>query len=79
MDVGRITRRKMRPRTAKACRPGALVAGAKLALLTRRPFGSDAPRCTSDGDTKAGLSGASTQEPVNTIAQGMPVQRLNLW
>ena len=32
-----------------------------------------------DGDTKAGLTGASTQEPVNTIAQGMPVQRLNLW
>src|SRR5262249_42029278 len=24
-----------------------------------------------DGDTKAGLTGASTQEPVNTIAQGM--------
>jgi hypothetical protein len=24
-------------------------------------------------------TGASTQEPVNTIAQGMSVQRLNLW
>ena len=31
-----------------------------------------------DGDTKAGLTGASAQEPVNTIAQGMPVQRPNL-
>ena len=26
-----------------------------------------------DGDTKAGLTGARTQELVNTIAQGMPV------
>jgi hypothetical protein len=26
-----------------------------------------------DGDTKAGLTGAHTQEPVNTIAQGMPL------
>jgi len=24
-------------------------------------------------------TGESAQEPVNTIAQGMPVQRLNLW
>jgi hypothetical protein len=31
-----------------------------------------------DGDTKAGLTGASTQEPVNTIAQGMSVFRLRL-
>jgi hypothetical protein len=37
------------------------------------PNGRDAPRCASDGDTKAGLTGASTQEPVNTIAQGMSV------
>ena len=55
-------------RTAKACGPGALVAGAK-------PVGGDS---AGDGDTKAGLAGASTQEPVNTIAQGVPVFRLNL-
>ena len=50
-------------RTAKACGPGALAAGAN-------PQGS---RARGDGDTKAGLTGASTQEPVNTIAQGMSV------
>ena len=55
-------------RTAKACGPGALVAGAK-------PMEGDS---TGDGDTKAGLTEASTQELVNTISQGMPVQRLNL-
>jgi hypothetical protein len=55
-------------RTAKACGPGALEAGAK-------PVGDDS---SGDGDTKAGLAGASTQEPVNTIAQGMPVFRLHL-
>jgi len=31
-----------------------------------------------DGNTKAGLTGASTQEPVNTIAQGMPVTSADL-
>ena len=33
----------------------------------------------SDGDTKASLTGASTQEPVNTIAQGMPMLWLIPW
>ena len=51
-----------RARTAKACGLGALVAGANLRV--EEPGG--------DGDTKAGLTGASTQEPVNTIAQGRP-------
>ena len=64
----RIAGRAMRMRTAKACGPGALAAGAKSAE------GDSA----GDGDTKAGLTGASTQEPVNTIAQGMPVNRLDL-
>ena len=49
------------------------MAGAKIALLTMSALGPDAPGCAIDGDTKAGLTGASTQEPVNTIAQGMPV------
>jgi hypothetical protein len=48
-------------RTAKACGPGALVAGAKVA--GRRP--------ASDGDTKASLTGARTIYAVKTIAQGM--------
>src|SRR5215469_12096694 len=59
-------RRAARRRTAKACGPGALAAGAK-------PAEGDS---ADDGDTKAGLTGASTQEPVNTIAQGMSVFRL---
>jgi|SRR5579871_2465335 len=63
----RIVRRAMRERTAKVCGPGALAAGAKLAGL------AFALRCAGDGDTKAGLTGASTQELVNTIAQGMPM------
>ena len=54
-------------RTAKACGPGALAAGAK-------PVEGDS---AGDGDTTAGLAGASTQEPVNTIAQGMPMLRLD--
>ena len=65
---GRVAWRAMRKRTAKACGPGALAAGAK-------PVEGDS---TGDGDTKAGLTEASTQEPVNTIVQGMPVQRPNL-
>ncbi len=68
MDAGRVAWRATQMRTAKACGPGALVAGAK-------PVGGDS---AGDGDTKAGLAGASTQEPVNTIAQGMPVFWLNL-
>ena len=68
MDATRVAWRAMRMRTAKACGPDALVAGAK-------PMEGDS---TGDGDTKAGLTEASTQELVNTIAQGMPVQRLNL-
>jgi hypothetical protein len=35
-------------------------------------------RARGDGDTKAGLTGASTQEPVKTIAQGMSMFRLHL-
>ena len=50
-------------RTAKACGPDALVAGVK-------PVGRDS---AGDGDNQAGLAGESTQEPVNTIAQGMSV------
>ena len=68
MDAGCAAWRAARMRTAKACGPDALVAGVK-------PAGRDS---VGDGDTKAGLAGASTQELVNTLAQGMPVQRLNL-
>ena len=32
----------------------------RLRFWRRRPFGPDAPRSASDGDTKAGLTGAST-------------------
>ena len=46
----RIVRRAVRERTAKACGPGALVAGAK--------FADD--ESADDGDTKAGLAGART-------------------
>src|ERR1700751_4547882 len=59
----------MRERTAKACGPGALVAGAN-------PWGHE-PR--GDGDTKAGLAGARTIYAVSTIAQGMSMFRLHLW
>src|SRR6201987_5565442 len=58
----------MRERTAKACGPGALVAGAN-------PWGHE-PR--GDGDTKAGLAGARTIYAVSTIAQGMSMFRLHL-
>jgi hypothetical protein len=50
-------------RTAKACGPDAPVAGVKPAEVIS----------AGDGDTKVGLAGARTQEPVNTIAQGMPM------
>jgi hypothetical protein len=55
-----IVRRAMRERTAKACGPGALAAGAKLVPLSTSALRADAPRCASDGDTKAGLTGART-------------------
>ena len=68
----RWTRKRVRrarlKRTAKACGPGALVAGAK-------PVGGDS---AGDGDTKAGLAGARTIYAVNTIAQGMPMFWLHL-
>jgi hypothetical protein len=50
MDASRMVRPAMRERTANAHEQGALVAGAKLA-------GDDR---ASDGDTKAGLTGART-------------------
>ena len=78
MDANALSDVQCMKRTAKACGPGALAAGAKLALLTTSALGSDAPECAGDGDTKAGLTGASTQELVNTIAQGMPMFRLHL-
>ncbi len=65
-------------RTAKACGPGALVAGAKLVQIATSAFGPDVLRCAGDGDTKAGLAGARTIYAVNTIAQGMPVRWLDL-
>ena len=65
MDASRSPDERPMMRTAKACGPGALVAGAK-------PVGDDP---ASDGDTKAGLAGARTIYAVNTIAQGMPMRR----
>jgi hypothetical protein len=53
-------------RTAKSCRPDAQVAGAK-------PADDD---LLATETTKPSLSGVSTNISVNTIAQGMPVQRL---
>ena len=48
---GCVAWRAARMRTAKACRPSALVAGAK-------PVGANS---AGDGDTKAGLTGARTR------------------
>ena len=65
-------------RTAKACGPGALAAGANPQGSRDVGLAADTPRARGDGDTKAGLTGASTQEPVNTIAQGMSMFGLYL-
>jgi hypothetical protein len=54
-------------------------AGAKRAGWRRRPFGPDAPRSVRDGDYEVTDTGESTKISVNTIVQGTPVQRLNLW
>ncbi len=63
-----IVRRAMRERTAKACGPGALVAGAKLAdddlqvTVTQKPVSP----------------GRARYKPLILIAQGMSMFRLHL-
>ena len=72
--------RSAMPRTTKACRPGAPVAGAKS--RGDRDVGPSGPtrwEPRGDGDNKARSLRGEHEIDRNTIVQGMPVQRLNLW